>query len=328
MLDLPEHSAHHKQPRWRHSRRFLSLPDSHPLYPWIALLAVVLAASRTASYAHVFSHTYDEPYHIGAAIGAIHTGRIVHGVQHPPLERFVVGLTLALSGVEMSESWRTDTIQKDPDAFLIGYDALFRGRLSYWDVLLRARLAGLPFLVVALLYVYKLGRWLGGQRAGMLATVFFSFDPSLLGNAGIVTTDVAAATGFVVAMYYGLRWLAKPTMQRAVVAGLGTGLALMCKFSCMLIIPALLAIAAYRSLVLARRAGGGSGWRLRIRRGKRAWPPLPQILAAAVVAFFIIWASYLFDIGRIQRNHVLHLIHQQPCLPLCAWRATGFHNDN
>src|SRR5262245_31132845 len=159
MLDRPQRPAHHNHPLRRHPRGFITLPGSHRLYPWIALVAVLLAVARTASYSHVFSQTFDEPYHIGAAISVYSTGRVVHGVQHPPLHRFVVGLPLELSGVEMQQSRRTDAIPKDTDAFLVGEDALFRGRLSYWCVLVRARLAGLVFLIVALLYVYKLGRW-------------------------------------------------------------------------------------------------------------------------------------------------------------------------
>jgi hypothetical protein len=299
MLDRPERPANHKHSLW-HPGGFIALPDSHPLYPWATLLAVLVAMARTASYSHVFSHTYDEPYHIGASISVYRMGRVVHGVQHPPLHRFVVGLPLVLSGVEMQQSRRTDAIPKDTDAFFVGDDALFRGRLSYWDVLVRARLAGLVFPIVTLLFVYRLGRWLGGPRAGMLTTVFFSFDPTLLGHAGIVTTDVPAAAGFVVALYYGLRWLARPTMPRAALAGLATAGALMCKFSCLLVIPALLAIAAFRSLVLARRVvRRGCGWRQGILRARRAWPPLRQIVATAVVAFFVIWACYLFDVGRI-----------------------------
>ena len=97
----------------------------------------------------------------------------------------------------------------------------------------------LVFPVLALVYVYLLGRWLVSGLVGMLAVIFFSVDPTLLGNGFWIGTDTASAAGYLAATYYGLRWIQQPTWRSDAAAGVAVGLAIATKFSCLAIVPAL-----------------------------------------------------------------------------------------
>jgi hypothetical protein len=120
-----------------------------------------------------------------------------------------------------------------------------------------------------------------------LATVFFSFDPTLLGHAQWITTDVPAVAGFLAMLYHGVRWFAHPIWRRALIAGVAMGLGISCKFSCIAALPALGLILMCRSITrgpfvpyLARKFIG-------------------QAAFAALVGFLVLWATYFFDVGPI-----------------------------
>jgi dolichyl-phosphate-mannose-protein mannosyltransferase len=261
-------------------------------YPWSLLVGVAIAilCARVAATWRVFSDTADETYHLAAAISLFEAGKLTEGIQHPPLARILPGLVLYASGVRYPPDRSNKFIHGDLlpiDSFLAGNDLLLHSPISYWQVLIRARAAMLPFAVAAVVYVYLLGRWVAGPRMAALAAVFFSFDPTLLGNAAWVTTDVPAVAGFLAIIYHGLRWVAHPTFFRALIAGAICGLGLSCKFSCVAAIPAVL-------LILLLRSPRRGPWSLR-----RALRYLSQAALIATVAFFVLWGTYLFDIGPI-----------------------------
>jgi hypothetical protein len=127
---------------------------------------------------------------------------------------------------------------------------------------------------------------------GCLAAVFVSTDPTLLGHASWVATDVAAAAGFLAATYHGVRFLARSRRWwRAVVAGAAMGLALACKFSCVIAILALLLILFMRRPRALRRA--------KLRSFFHAWPRAAGVALLTSSLFFTLWATYFFDIGRL-----------------------------
>jgi 4-amino-4-deoxy-L-arabinose transferase-like glycosyltransferase len=156
---------------------------------------------------------------------------------------------------------------------------LLHSRLPYWSALTRARAAMLVFPIVAVVYVCLLGRYFGNRMIGCAAAVLFSTDPTLLGHASWVTTDVAACAGYLAATYHGIRLLARPTWARALAAGVALGLAISCKFSCALVVVSLALI-----------------WITRRRRPRRI-----ALLTAVpfAAAFLTLWATYLFDIGVV-----------------------------
>jgi hypothetical protein len=269
------------------------------MYPVLSAAAIVVMVARIVSTYGVFNDTIDEPYHIGAGIGLYEARKHIHGVQHPPLPRLVGALPLVLSGVGSPQDRGIKTVQIDLVAFQVGHAALLRSELPYWSVLTRARAAMLVFPIAAIIYVYLLGRYLGGGAVGCAAAVFFSTDPTLLGHSSWVTTDVAATAGFLAATYHGLRFLAHASWGRAAAAGLALGAALACKFSCALVVPALLLVALVR-------------WRATLRR----WPGRLALAGLAIVcAFVTLWAAYLFDIGRMEDSLALRNTPQWEAFP-------------
>src|SRR5689334_357327 len=149
------------------------LPRRHRAYPIVVAFALVVMLLREISVITTLSHTFDEPYHIGASVVLYESRKLATGAQHPPLPRLVVGAVLMAQGVTLPEARDTDPNRRTPIteylAFGIGHDLIFSGQLSYWRMLITARLALLIFPVLTMLFTYRLGRWLGSPAIGVAA---------------------------------------------------------------------------------------------------------------------------------------------------------------
>ena len=124
------------------------------------------------------------------------------------------------------------------DTYFQGTQILFHSNLSYWQVLITARLGMLIFPLVALLYLYLLGAWIGNEFIAATSVVFFSLDPAFIGHSAWVGNDVAACAGYLAATYYGLRWVMLGGLGRAAAMGIAVGAAIAAKFSCVFVLPA------------------------------------------------------------------------------------------
>jgi hypothetical protein len=277
------------------ARRF-GLPTRHWVYKWVALLAGVIAVGRCAAIAGIYNHTTDELAHIAGAVGLYESGRNLYMVEHPTLQRLVVGGALKVAGVEYPPARGLTEVQARPEANVVGDQIVLHGRVPYWTVLAVARRANLVFLAVLLFFVYRMGRYLANPLAAMLATVFISVDANVLGHSALVTTDIPAAAGFLAATYYALRLVARPNWRRAIAAGVVLGLAMSCKFTCVLLVPAVVILMAVR--VVRRRVRGQRGSAM---RGLPSWR---HLVAIPIIAFVALWATYLFNVGRLEDQHL------------------------
>jgi len=129
------------------------------------------------------------------------------------------------------------------------------------------RAPNLLFFALAVFMTGIFAARLFGVATGVLAAALFAFMPNVLAHAGLATT-VIAATAFVIA---ALSCLTGPAWLLGLVIGFG----LVSKFS----FPVFF-IAAAIPFVRKR--------------------PLRDIAIIAVIAFFVVWAVYRFDVGTLR----------------------------
>jgi hypothetical protein len=291
------------------------LPSHHRAYPWIAVALSIIALARCAATVRVFNHTTDELAHIAGAVGLYESGRNVYMVEHPTLQRLVVGAALRMAGVRYEPARGMAEVQARNDANAAGEEIVFRGRVPYWRVLAVARIANLVFFAALLFFVYRLARYLASPRVALLACAFITVDANFLAHAALATTDVPAAAGFVAAAYYALRWVARSNWKRTLAASIALGLAMSCKFTCVLLAPAVVVLIGLRvwrkkarsrrrapSPALPRSTGGGRN--ARSTGGGRTVPKLRYFIAIPLLAFATLWATYVFNIGRLEDQHL------------------------
>jgi len=265
----------------------------------VACIAATVLVLRVVQTIFLFNNTVDEPYHIASAVVMYDVGKHASGVEQPPLTRIVAGLPLYLRGVRLPRGELTTAVVPMRDTYFQGTQILFHSKLSYWQVLITARLSMLIFPLTALLYLYLLAAWIGNEFIAALSVVFFSLDPALLGHSTWVCTDVAACAGFLAATYHGLRWVVLRGRGRAVATGIAIGVAIAAKFSCMFVIPAIGLLMIVRPLPVFT-----SDVANKLRTYFRRWPSIGQMAIVAVVAFVTLWGAYFFNVDRMNNQTI------------------------
>jgi 4-amino-4-deoxy-L-arabinose transferase-like glycosyltransferase len=132
-----------------------------------------------------------------------------------------------------------------------------------------------------------------GEAVAVIAVLEFTMLPPILAHAGLATTDMAAATG-AAALYAFVRWLDQGDMARSLVLALTLALAVLSKFSALLMLPAcavaLLVWRGWHGKEAGRHAPGGQKQR---------------VLAVGVTvvgACLLVWAGYRFSAGSLAQN--------------------------
>jgi hypothetical protein len=279
-------------------RRYV-LPADHGAYPIVAAIAVIVMLLRCQLTIDVFNHTIDEPFHIAAAVGLYEAHKHVADVTHPPLAWLVAGIALKHDGVDVPQLHGSQTVLDFTGMDQVASSALFHQKAGYWRVLTDVRKAMLVFPVIAMVYLYQLGKWLSNSLVAMLAVIFCSTDPTLLAHSGLVNNDVAACAAFLAGLYHGLRWLVTPTWGRALVAGIAFGLGVGTKFTVLLLFPSLLLIQLFRLLPVFWMHNLKHRWKTYFAR----WPSIGQVALCAAAGFVSLWSVYLFNIGPMQDQH-------------------------
>jgi len=188
------------------------------------------------------STTMDELPHIAAGYSYITQKDMRLNPEHPPLLKDLAGLSVWLgSKINQSpinfpsedRSWQEDLNGQ----WEFGRVFLYRSGNDADKIVFWARLPMLLIMLILGFYVFKWARETYGNTAGLAALFLYSFSPTFIAHGRYVTTDVGAAAAFFIATYYLVKWLKESNKRNLVFAGLAFGLALLTKFSLVLLIP-------------------------------------------------------------------------------------------
>jgi len=251
------------------------------LYAAAAVAALVIMCARMVSTYTVFTQTFDEPFHVACGMEWLDKGVYHYEAQHPPLARIAAALGPRLAGE------RSHGIA---DPILEG-NAIFGSGRRYTRNLALARLGELPFVVLAGAGVWVWARRYYGYRTAFFSVFLFSMAPPVLAHGGLATTDIAITATCAWALYAWLRFLEEPNTKHSLFLGLWSGMALISKFTSLVFLGFSALCILFVWLSCTHR------WRfLRFRIAPRA---LRLIAPAMVVAFFIVWACFLFTFAPL-----------------------------
>jgi hypothetical protein len=281
----------------------------------LAVFLVLIGSARIASTYSVFSHTMDEPDHLGAGMQYLSTGLYTYEAAHTPLARVFAAAGPWLAG---------ERFHNGPIPYTESFRILGSGQ-HYQRILTLGRLGILPFFWVASLVVFLWGKRCAGPRAALIATLLFTTLPPVLAHSGLITTDMALTAMVAAAAYAGVLWAEKPSRGRTIALGLTVALALVAKLSAIPYLGAawflMYAWHLYRArpgrrdAATIRTATCRSTIRecpmsLRATKGDEDSRPglsyrhyLLSAVAALAVALLTIWAVYSFHFGRVEYLH-------------------------
>lgn len=180
------------------------------------------------------SVTVDELAHLPAGLVYWQTGDFSVYHHNPPLLRLMAAAPLLVTGIKVPEG------DYDGNRWVLGY--LFQKSLGekFHAIYFPSRMviASLT-LFLALLLFYVTCRKLGWQ-AGIIALTLFSFNPLVLAHGALVTTDAGFALTFFATCVVGVYFFKYPTWKTGLLAGALLGIALLTKFTALLLLPILL----------------------------------------------------------------------------------------
>ena len=238
----------------------------------VLMLAFALQLVRVAQ---VFSVTWDEPHHLYDGYTIWTRGDHRLNPEVPPLLKLAAALPLLPARLVAPPNQG----RPEPE------EAFRDGRAFVFDngparTLLPARHACVLF-ALALAALTGAAAWrILGKLGGLIALTLVTFDPTLLAHGSLVTTDVASALFIFAAVLAFMRSAGSRRFVWLGAAGVLTGCALSTKFTGVLLMPMLAALALWEGVV-ARSA------RLAARR-------LAEIAGVGLLAWAVVWAFYGF----------------------------------
>ncbi len=264
----------------------------------VLLLLDVFAAQLLLS-SQRNSVTWDEGHHLYSGYLSWKTADYGINPEVPPLVKMVAAVPLLRMHLNVPPL--EGRFFKD-EAFFGGRDFLFHNNANV--ILLRARLAASVFSFALALLVFAAARQMFSLEAGFIALALFVFDPNFLAHGALVTTDVASACTLFATIYAFYRWRLAPSRKRLILVGLCAGMALVTKFTGVLVVPMLALLAFFEWAMPASLSSYGS---LTIeRRGALFRRFALGFSVILLVAWAVVWGIYGARYTARPHGHVLH----------------------
>ena len=258
-------------------------------YFWVVIAALLTAmAFIQISAALQESQTWDEADHLSAGYSYWKTGEFTLNKEHPPLGKLIMALPLLFANVSMPPV-PTDPTYANETAFSRAF--LYRNLMPADSLLLRARIAAVLITIALGVALAVWTRTAFGPGAALLAVLLFAFDPNVLAHGRYVTTDVIVTLTMFIACITWSRFLEKTSTQRLCVAGVATGLALLSKFSAIVLPFILLALYLVHWWQGNRQEGASEADQPRLSLGHL----LRSFIVVGLLSFVVIYAGYAFQ---------------------------------
>ena len=187
------------------------------------------------------TQTWDEGIHISAGYAYLKLGDFSWNVEHPALVKLVSALPLTRLGL-VADIAGPNGERKDQIRY--GRDFLYQNRRPADTILIAARS---PNILLTLLFIVAIAWWTRrrwGPAAGLGAAALCAFDPNLIAHGRYVTTDFPLTVFFFFACVLWVEYLEDGSRKRLLAAVAAITLAMLVKFSAILLAPPLVLLYA------------------------------------------------------------------------------------
>jgi Dolichyl-phosphate-mannose-protein mannosyltransferase len=249
-----------------------------------AIFLLLLFVAQGLFFIRANSQTIDEAMHLAAGYSYLAKGDFRIEPQNPPLIKALQALPLFLA---YRLPFNPDPQQwRDADGFSIGQDLLYKSTIPADQMLAWSRL---PNLLFGVLLVALTGWWayrLWGNRAALLAMALAALEPNLVAHSSLVTTDIGVTLFIFLTVYLFWEYVNRPTWTFLVGTGISTGMALVAKYSAVLLIPII-------ALIVAALLLKGSKPDFPLPKTWNPNTPRHKLLQAAAVLSLILFVALL-----------------------------------
>ncbi len=215
------------------------------------------------------SITADELVLIPAAYYHLVTNDFQLVSEHPPLCKLLAGLPLLfVQPNELAPQQIDPSISRADREWSYAMRFWQDNRARFDTISFWARMPMIALTLALGVLIFFFARDLFGPRAALLAVALFALEPTILAHARVVQTDIPAAFGFLLSAFALHRYLRAPNWKLACGVGAAAGVAMLGKYSMIIVGPILFLVFLVLLWRQPRRAR--SSCRARGRRCARA----------------------------------------------------------
>jgi len=251
-------------------------------YAVAALVLILVLATELVLSIRLQSQTIDEGQHILAGHQYWKHRDFGSNPEHPPLVKLVAALPLLSLNLNPTAVLSGPTKAANVNAM---FPFLYQNRVDADTILFRTRMAAslFTFLLAVLLLVG--GYEMLGPMPALLGLGLLVFDPNILANGALVTTDVGETCFLFASVYAFYRYVKKQSATNLVWCGVAVSLALAAKHSGLVIL-----------LILGLLAASELMGRINapVRIGKQAVRLATALAAIVLMGCAGLWVFYTF----------------------------------
>jgi hypothetical protein len=253
----------------------------------ITLVIIFLILSATSAMNK--SLTTDEAaHHIPSGYVFLKTGDFVFATDSPSLARCLVGFPLLFMDIKLPVDrsfWARDDRAEFSKEFLFKLNREKVGKITFW--------ARLPIIIISMfggIFLFYWAKRRFDALTAIVSSIFYFLSPNIIAHSRLATTDIAATVFIMCSVLSFWDFIIFPSARRALTSGIFLGLAMMAKYSALLLLP------VYIILLL------GIFIKHILLREKYTNNIFPMFLLCLLVAFFILWAGYAFEYKPFMEN--------------------------
>jgi len=234
--------------------------------PWIILVLAFCFLLQAILSVWDDSPTFDETINPSAGYAELLTGDLSFVHDHPPLYR--VFIALPLLAFEPTLPLEHDSWQKRGkgilDRYEFAYEFFYVANKNAESLMFWSRVPVVFLSLLLGLLVFQWAKELYGIPAGLLAFFLYTFEPNIIAHSRLATNDLVLSLFLFAAVYEFWHYWNAPSRRSLILTGTLLGLALLSKFSAVMLIPVLVLLALMQNDEHVRWRGegyaSGSAW--------------------------------------------------------------------
>lgn len=253
------------------------------------IISVLLCAHTLLLICSATSHspTFNEVGHLPAGLSHLKHGSFELYRVNPPLPRMLAAISLFFN--KHKQDWKHHEIVDNSRAeVIVGIDFAEINGQDTFKLFTWGRLFCIPFSILGGMCCYWWARDLFGCSAGLLALIFWCFNPTIIGHGSLIMPDVPAAATGVLACYAFWTWIKSPEWPKTFLTGVLIGIAELTKFTLIVLYALLPSLWIVNRIMLSKEK-------------KTTWYlGAVKVLLMFAVSIYLINLCYLFQ-GSFQK---------------------------
>ncbi|MDP3995776.1 MAG: glycosyltransferase family 39 protein [bacterium] len=187
------------------------------------------------------SLTFDELAHIPAGYSYLAKQDYRLNPEHPPLAKDISAIPLLFLDLNFPDNDQTWLQEESAPAWWVQFD--FGKKLLYdsgnnpREIIFWSRFAAIIMLLLLGWILFCWTKKITNNTVALGVLTLFAFSPTFLAHGRLANTDVGAVFGALLAIIFWLKFLQKPSWKNVLMAGISFGIAMLFKFSLILLIP-------------------------------------------------------------------------------------------